>query len=145
MTRVTRTPVHLWIIAILSLLWNAGGGYDWILAHFSAEQYMGLMTEDQRAWYERFPLWAEVFWALGVWGAILGSIFLLLRSRLAGFAFMLSLIGLLGNAVHSITSMGSALVDMMGPGYIAFSAGIIVVAMLLWVYARAMTRRGVLR
>ncbi|MAM62799.1 hypothetical protein [Maritimibacter sp. UBA3975] len=140
-----KTPWHLWVVGVLSLLWNAGGAYDWVLAHFSAESYLGVMTEAQREWYSSFPLWAEVFWALGVWGAIIGSVLLLLRSGFAQLAFVLSLIGLIGNTLHSISSMGTTLVDMMGPGSLAFTAAIIIVALGLWLYARAMTRRGVLR
>ncbi|MBV7380795.1 hypothetical protein [Maritimibacter dapengensis] len=144
MTERAKAPWHLWVVAILSLLWNAGGGFDWVMAHFAQEQYLGMMTEEQRDWYTSFPLWAEVFWALGVWGAIIGSVLLLVRSRHASLAFLLSLIGLVGNSLHSIVSMGNALVDMMGPGSMIFSGAIVVVAVLLWFYARAMARRGVL-
>ena len=140
-----KAPWHLWVVGVLSLLWNAGGAYDWGMAHFAADSYMGMMTEEQRAWYSDFPLWAEIFWALGVWGAVIGSILLLLRSAFAQLAFVLSLIGLLGNTLHSLTSMGNALVDMMGPGSMAFTAAIIIVALLLWFYARAMARKRVLR
>ena len=140
-----KAPWHLWVVGVLSLLWNAGGAYDWVMAHFAADSYMGMMTEEQRAWYSDFPLWAEIFWALGVWGAVIGSILLLLRSAFAQLAFVLSLIGLLGNTLHSLTSMGNALVDMMGPGSMAFTAAIIIVALLLWFYARAVARKRVLR
>lgn len=140
-----KTPWHLWVIGVVALLWNAGGAYDWIMGHFAKGAYLGMMTEEQRAWYEGFPLWAEVFWALGVWGAVIGSVLLLLRSGFAQLAFVLSLIGLMGNTVHSLTSMGNALVDMMGPGSLAFTGAIIIVALLLWYYARVMTRLRVLR
>ncbi|MEC7761473.1 MAG: hypothetical protein VX874_06125 [Pseudomonadota bacterium] len=140
-----KTPWHIWVVGLVSLLWNAGGAYDWVMAHFATESYMGMMTEEQRAWYQAFPLWAEVFWALGIWGAVVGSILILLRSALAQLAYVLSLIGLLGNTLHSISSMGNALVDMMGPGSLAFTAAIIIVALALWLYSRAMARKGVLR
>lgn len=144
MTDRASAPWHLWVVGLLSLLWNAGGGFEWGMAHFAQEQYLGMMTEEQRDWYTSFPLWAEAFWALGVWGAIIGSLLLLLRSRHASLAFLLSLIGLVGNSLHSIVSMEKPLIDMMGPGSMIFSGAIVVVAVLLWFYARAMARRGVL-
>ena len=140
-----KTPWHLWVVGGLSLLWNAGGAYDWVMAHFAQESYLGMMTPEQRAWYASFPPWAEAFWALGAWGAVIGSILLLLRSGFAQLAFVLSLIGLLGNTLHSYSSMGTALVDTMGEGALVFTAALILVALFLWLYARAMTRRGVLR
>ncbi|HBZ43989.1 MAG TPA: hypothetical protein DEO85_08045 [Maritimibacter sp.] len=140
-----KTPWHIWVVGILSLLWNAGGAFDWVMAHFAGESYMGMMTEEQRAWYQDFPAWAEVFWALGVWGAVIGSLLILVKSRFAVGAFALSIIGLIGNSVHSVLSMGNALVDMMGPGAMLFNLAIIIVAIALWAYAKRMTARGVLR
>lgn len=39
-------------------------------------------------------MWMETAWAIGVWGAFLGALLLLARSRHAAAAFALSLLGL---------------------------------------------------
>lgn len=140
-----KTPWHLWVVGVLSLLWNAGGAYDWVMSHFAADSYLGMMSEDQRAWFDAFPIWAEVFWALGVWGAVVGSLLLLLRSGFAQLAFVLSLIGLLVNTAYRLTTTGDALSGGAGAGGLAFTAAIIIVALLLWLYARTMTRLRILR
>jgi len=140
-----KTPRHLWIIGGLSLLWNAGGAYDYLMSQLSPETYMGAMTEAQRAYFEGFPVWATVFWALGVWGALAGSALLLLRSRFATLAFVISLIGLLVNTTHLVSSQGAGAVDLLGPAAMAFTGLLIIVALALWLYTRAMERRGVLR
>ncbi len=139
-----RTPWHLWVIGIVSLVWNAGGVYDYLMMQMGVESYRAMMTPDQAAWYDALPVWLNIFWALGVWGAILGSILLLLRSRLSALSFSVSLIGIIVNISFTIAG-GTDVVDMMGPGAMAFSAAVIVVALLLWLYARAMLRAGVLR
>ncbi|GKY88893.1 hypothetical protein [Sinisalibacter aestuarii] len=140
-----KTPWHLWLIGVLSLLWNLGGVFDYLMSQLNVESYMGAMTPEQRAYFDGFPTWAVVFWALGVWGALAGSVLLLLRSRYAAAAFAVSLIGLLVNTIHLFASQGSAAVDLMGRGALAFTALLIVVALGLWLYARAMARRQVLR
>lgn len=140
-----KTPWHLWAVGIVSLLWNLGGVVDYLMAHFQVESYMGAMTPEQRAYFEGFPTWAVVFWALGVWGAIAGSVLLLLRSRLAAAAFAVSLIGLLVNTMYLFASQGAGAVDLLGYGALAFTALLIVVALGLWLYARSMARKGVLR
>jgi hypothetical protein len=140
-----KTPWHLWLIGALSLLWNFGGVADYLMAQLGRESYMGAMTPEQRAYFEGFPTWAVVFWALGVWGAIAGSALLLLRSRYAAAAFAISLIGLLVNTMHLFASQGAGAVDLLGRSALAFTALLIVVALALWLYARAMARKGLLR
>jgi len=39
--------------------------------------YLAAMTPAQRTWLAGYPVWMEAAWALGVWGALLGSILLL--------------------------------------------------------------------
>ena len=94
MTEVTKTPGHLWAVGIVSLLWNAFGAFDYVMTKLRDPGYMAAFTPEQQQIFYSFPLWANVGWALGVWGSVLGSILLLMRSRHAVTAFLLSLVGL---------------------------------------------------
>ena len=79
------TPKHLWIAGILSLLWNGFGGYDFIMTTTQGAEYMRASGFDQAMidYYTAMPAWMYVPWTLGVWGAVIGSILLLMRNRLA--------------------------------------------------------------
>lgn len=140
-----KTPWHLWVVGGASLVWNLGGVVDYLMSQLAVESYMGAMTEAQRAYFKSFPAWAVVFWALGVWGAIVGSVLLLLRSRFAALAFAVSLIGLLVNTSRLFASQGAGAVELLGSSALAFTAVLIVVALGLWLYSRAMVQRGLLR
>ncbi len=139
-----KTPWHLWVIGTASLVWNAVGVYDYLMMQMNVESYRVTMSPEQIAWFDALPVWLNLFWALGVWGAILGSILLLMRSRLAALSFSISLIGIIVNISYTVAG-GSAVIEMMGTPAMAFSAAIIIVALALWLYARAMLRSGVLR
>jgi len=140
-----KTPWHIWLIGVVSLLWNTGGAFDYVMAHVSPDTYLAQVTPEQRAYFEGFPAWATAFWALGVWGALAGSILLLMRSRLAALAFGVSLIGLLANTTRLFATEGGEAVELLGQGSLIFTAALIVVALGLWLYARAMARARVLR
>lgn len=140
-----KTPWHIWLIGILSLLWNAGGAFDYVAAHYWPDTYLAEVTDAQRAYYESFPAWATAFWALGVWGALAGSILLLLRSRFAALAFGISLIGLLANTTRLFATQGAEALALLGQMSLYFTAALIIVALGLWLYARAMVQKGVLR
>ena len=91
-----RTPAHLWIVGILSLLWNCFGAYDYTMSHMRNMDYLAKMGDANvmLAYMDSMPMYAKFGWGLGVWFALLGSVLLLMRSRYAVHAFALSVIGM---------------------------------------------------
>ncbi|MGK7295888.1 MAG: hypothetical protein ACNS61_08695 [Candidatus Wenzhouxiangella sp. M2_3B_020] len=138
-----RTPVHLWIVGVVSLLWNAVGCFDYLATKIPIEGYMEQFSEAQLAWFHGVPAWFTVFWALGTWGALAGSLGLLLRRRWAVAAFAVSLLGLIVTTVYTVFLSDG--VEIMGAEGAAFSAVIFIIAVFLLLYARRMAAVGVLR
>ncbi len=138
-----RTPVHLWIVGVLSLLWNFMGVFDYLATQLKAEFYLSQFTPEQLAYFQSFPAWMVAGWALGVWGAFAGSIGLLLRQRWAVWAFAVSIAGMVVSSIYSFGLSDGA--EVMGSGGVVFTVVIWVVAILLLFYARTQARNGVLR
>mgnify|MGYP001547395321 FL=1 len=142
MDQAVKTPVHLWIVGILSLLWNAVGAFDYSATHFRYEPYMSQFTPEQLEYFYGFPAWMVAAWAVGVWGSFLGSIALLLRKSWAVWLFGASILGLAASTVYNfVLSDGRA---VMGEGGVIFTAVIWVIALFLFFYAQAMAKRRVL-
>jgi len=143
---VTKTPIHLWIVGIVSLIWNAGGAIDYVMTRTNVADYMASQPAERLMMFDQAPLWFGATWALGVWFSVIGALLLLARSRFAGAAFALSLIGLAGSSIYSYgIADGGSMVAAAGTAAIIFTIAIPVLLLLQWIYARAMTRRGVLR
>src|SRR3546814_20888189 len=106
---------------------------------------MASFTPEQQTFFYSFPLWANVGWALGVWGAVLGSLLLLARSRHAVTAFAVSLLGLAISSVYQFGLHWGELMHMFGAFPMIFTAIIWIVAIALFLYARRQAARGVLR
>ena len=140
-----KTPLHLWIVGVLSLLWNAGGAYDYLMLQLEDPKYLALLTAPEVDFLNAAPLWFEATWAIGVWFSILGSILLLFRSRLARTCFGFSFLGLVASAIYRFGIAKPSMLNVTTPAGLIFTAVIVVVLILLYLYARAMTRRGVLR
>ena len=146
-TASARAPAHLWIVGILSLLWNAFGCYDYLMTRMRNTDYLRSMMPNldpnaMLAYTDGFPIWASIGWGLGVWFGLGGSILLLVRSRHAVLALGLSLLG-------AVLGLGYQLMNPM-PGVEGFMATgmpivIILIALGLFLYARAMEKRGFLR
>jgi peptidoglycan/LPS O-acetylase OafA/YrhL len=139
-----RTPLHLWIVAVLATIWNAFGCFDYLMTQTRNEQYLANFTDPQRVYFDSFPTWMEAAWAFGVWGGLAGALLLLARSRHAVAAFALSLAGLAISTVYQYV-LNSPPADMMTGAMIAMNLVIWAVAIGLLAYAMRMRRRGVLR
>jgi hypothetical protein len=99
----SRTPWHLWAVGLVGLLWNAYGGFDYFMSKTRGDAYLQSvgMTPEQIAHLNAMPSWMTVVWAVGVWGALLGAVLLLLRSRYAVPAFVASLVAYVLSLVYS--------------------------------------------
>jgi hypothetical protein len=137
-----RTPVHLWIVGVLALLWTLMGAFDYLATQLKLDFYMSQFSEEQLAYFYSFPSWAISGWAFGVWGALVGSIGLLLRKRWSVWAFGVSLAGLIVSSIYSVVLTSG--VTMMGVGGVIFTVVIWIVAIFLFLYAKAQAGAGVL-
>jgi len=106
------------------------------------EAYMGRFTAEQLEFFYGFPTWLVAFWALAVWGGVLGSLLILLRKRLAVPVLLVSFLSMVVTAIHNFFVTNG--LEVMGTAGAIFSAAIFVFALGLWLYARAMAQRGVL-
>jgi hypothetical protein len=141
MDGTNRTPWHLWLVGVLSLLWNGFGAFDFTMSATRGEEYYRSMgaTAEQIATFASLPTWMWVAWALGVFGAVIGSILLLLRLKWAVQAFAVSLVGAVASLFYQAVLAGPG-----GPGALMPAVIVAIAAFLLW-YAWTMARRAVLR
>ncbi|MBZ0113875.1 MAG: hypothetical protein K8J08_15540, partial [Thermoanaerobaculia bacterium] len=61
-----KTPVHLWIVGVLALLWNAVGAFDFTATQVQLESYMEQFSEAQLEYFYGFPWWVTIAWAVAV-------------------------------------------------------------------------------
>ena len=146
-TRATPTPGrpwHLWVIGILGDLWSTIGAVSFILTQLNVEAVMSRFPEQQRQYFASFPLWADAFWALGVFAGVLGCLLLLLQNRLAVPVLFASLIGAVVANLGGLLLLGG--MEVMGQtNALGFAIFPIVFAAFLAYYARAMRQKGVLQ
>lgn len=145
-----KTPWHLWVVGILSLAWNAFGANDYIQTQMGNVAYYETMLEgidatpeQALAYFQSYPAWMDAAWAVGVWGAVLGSLLLLLRSRFAVLVFALSLLGLAVTTVYQLVQGQPEWAQ--GTTTTIITVVIWSIATFLLIYAGSMRSKGVLR
>ena len=140
-----KTPWHIWLIGVVAVLFNFIGVFDFVMSMAQGAEYQAKagMAPDQIAHYQGMPGWMTVVWAVGVFGAFLASILLLLRKKLALPVFVLSLAAFLVSLLYTyvLTDGGTVMGQQMAITS-AVIAGLLVFSS--W-YSWFMTGRGVLR
>ncbi|MCB9972748.1 MAG: hypothetical protein H6847_14655 [Hyphomonas sp.] len=135
-----KAPWHLWVVGGLSLLWNGFGCFDFMMTATQNAAYLKPYPQEMLDYWANMPSWRWTAWAIGVFGALLGSAALLGRKRSALILFSASLLG-------ALISMTAANLDKTAPkaeGGLVFSLVIIGIAALLAIYAWWQARRGTL-
>ena len=140
-----RTPWHLWVVGGLSLIWHAGGAFDYLMSHLRPAFYMDMMPPGVADYLDSYPQWATAAWAVGVWGAVLGSLLILLRSRLAVPVLWLAMAGFLVNTAHNHLISDIKLDAITGTGAILFSLAVFAILALVLAYASRQRSLGRLR
>ena len=145
MTDAPKTPWHVWLVGVIAVLFNSIGAFDFVMSKTRGEAYMASvgMTPEQIAHYLEMPAWMTPVWAVGVFGAFLASICLLLRKKLALPLFVLSLAAFLVSLLYTyVLTNGGA---VMGQQMAITSAVITAELVFLGWYSRLMAARGVFR
>lgn len=138
-----KTHWHLWLVGLLSLIWNMIGVVAWYNQIKRSPAWLADLTVAQVRFIETTPVWASVAFGLAVWAALLGAMALLLRRRLAFNAYVASLVGFIVHVVYVYgLNSGAAL---FGSEAVIFSGLVLIVTLFEIGYARWMAKQGVLR
>ncbi len=140
-----KAPWHVWLIGVFALLFNSIGVFDFVMSMVQGAEYQASagMTPAQIGHYQQMPPWMTVVWAVGVFGAFLASILLLLRKRLALPVFVVSLAAFLVSLLYTYVLTGGGAV--MGQQMAVTSAAIAGLLIFFGWYSQFMTARGVFR
>ena len=140
-----KTPWHVWLVGIIAVLFNGIGVFDFTMAMTQGASYMAKsgMTPEQIAHYLQMPGWMTVVWAIGVFGALLGSVLILLRKRLAAPVFVASLVAFVLSLIYTYVLTNGG--DIMGQQMAIASAVILALLLFFTWYSMRMSKVGVLR
>ena len=137
------TPWHLWVVGIIALLWSTMGAMDYVMTQLRDEAYLSGFTPEQLAFFYSIPSWAIAAWAVGVWGGVFGAILLLFRRRFAEWVFLASFVGVVITNFQNYVL--SNWMEVAGDAFtLGFAALIFLIALGLYLYARAMRKRRIL-
>jgi len=117
-----RAPSWLRIVAVLGLLWNLFGVYEYLMT-------VGVVSGANEAAAPAMPAWATGAFAIAVFGGALGSLGLVMLKRWSKLLLVLSLICVVALDVWSFALSGAA--STMGGAEMAVTGAVLAIAVLL--------------
>ena len=136
-------PTRYWAIAGAGLVWNLLGLGAFFSQVTMSDAALRALPEAERALYENMPLWALFAFGAAVCGGVLGCILLILRNRLAGPVFLVSLIGVVVQMMYNFFIANT--MEVYGPGSILMPIMVLMIAIALVLFARYAAQQGWLR
>jgi len=127
-----------WVIVILALIWHVLGALNFIM-QMNVDS-LASMPETHRAIIVDRPIWATAGFALAVFAGALGCVLLLARKSQAKYLFLLSLLGVLVQLIHTLKIAGSSVQFGTMEGFMMIASPVLVVLLLLWFTHRAHKR-----
>jgi hypothetical protein len=134
------TPFWYWIAAGLGLAWNIFGLTAFREYAMGTKEYWQStgMTAEQAALYSSLPTWMTAVFAIGVFGAVIGCVLLLVRHRLALPVLAGSMVG------YALLYIGDIVLGVFAalgmPQVAVLTTVIAVAAALLWLAFHAKSR-----
>jgi hypothetical protein len=133
-------PWHLWLVGAIGGLWSSMGVMSFMLTQMNVEAVMSRFPPEQREYFQSFPWWAVALWAIGVFGGVIGSVLLLLKTRLAFPVLLAAAIASAGSSLGGLFLLGGMEV-MGGTSELGLTLFPVIVTALIAFYARAMRER----
>ena len=136
-----KLPITFWIIAIVGLVWNAMGVFNYFIQTFISDAALASLPEEQQSLLNATPAWINIVFAIAVFGGFLGCLALLLKKAWAIPLFLISLIAIVVQMGYSTFMTDASKVYSV---FMAVVMPIIVIAigLFLWYYAKSSERKG---
>jgi hypothetical protein len=136
---------HIWVVGLLSLLWNAGSCYSQVMVLTHNERYFraGRMTPEMVEYFTTRPLWYDMAANLSVWGGVVAAICLLMRRSWTVPLVVASQAAMALNCIYTL--VGSDARTMLGAKGSIPAIVLIALGALLVMYTIKVKHRGLLR
>ena len=129
-----------WIIAVIALLWNLMGIFQFITSTFMLETVVAALPEDQAALYTGMPSWYTIVFGIATIAGLLASITMLMRKKITVPLFGISLLAVLIAQCYWL--FATDVIDILGPSSIAMPLIVIVISIFLYFYNKGAAQKG---
>lgn len=143
MTSTYKPNALFWVIAIVALLWNLMGIFQFIGPMFFPEVIYEGYSQDAIDMFNNLPSWYWVVFGIATISGLLAAITQLLRKKIAVLLFLVSLITVIIVEVYYI--FGTNVTDVLGQAAVFMPILVVIFSIIFYFYSKGAARKGWLR
>lgn len=143
MTTTNKPGTLFWIVAVIALLWNLMGTFQFLFTTFMAEEFRESFDEEHLSLMDNLPSWYAILFGIAVFAGLLGSLLLLLRKKFAVPVFLISLIAVLIQMGYWLFVTDS--MEVLGAEAVIMPMIVIIIAIFLYYFSKGAAQRKWLR
>lgn len=135
-----KPPLWFWAVSAAMLLWNGLGAMAYVADAMITADALNALPEAERALRASRPAWATAAFAVAVFGGVVGCLLLLVRSRWALPALVVSLLGVTVQMTQAFLIANGY--EVYGPVGLIMPALVLTCSLFLVWFARRARARG---
>ena len=141
MTTSHKPNIWFWVLSIIALLWNAMGVNQYLQQAYNTDTFKAMYPDEKVLEMAlNTPSWVMAAFAIAVFSGLLGSIFLLLRKKIAKPVFIVSLVTIIIQMFYNVFMSGA--MDIYGPGAVIMPIMVIGFAVFILWYTKKSATKG---
>ncbi|CAM1353942.1 hypothetical protein [Tenacibaculum insulae] len=141
MTTSHKPTIWFWVLSIIALLWNAMGVNQYLQQAYNTDTFKAMYPDEKVLEMAlNTPSWVMAAFAIAVFSGLLGSIFLLLRKKIAKPVFIVSLVTIVIQMFYNVFMSGA--MDVYGPGAVIMPIMVIGFAVFILWYTKKSATKG---
>lgn len=129
-----------WIIAVLALLWNLMGVYQFYLGSFALERIRDSVSAEEFTIMESLPSWYAIVFGITVFTGVLGCFLLLARKKLAVPLFGISLLTVL--VIEFYWLFATDIMEVSGLVAAVMPLIVIAISIFMYFYSKGAAQKG---
>jgi|TARA_R110002020_G_scaffold4110_1_gene18245 hypothetical protein len=129
-----------WIIAVLALLWNLMGVYQFYLGSFALESIRDSVYAEEFTIMESLPSWYAIVFGIAVFTGVLGCFLLLARKKLAVPLFGISLLTVL--VIEFYWLFATDIMEVSGLVAAVMPLIVIAISIFMYFYSKGAAQKG---
>lgn len=137
---MNKLPMWFWIIAILALIWNLIGVFQYISMRLITPEQFAQLSEEMQQLHNATPSWVVAAFATAVFSGALASVLLLLKKSVAQLFFLISLLAILVQASYILFMSES--IELLGTQAAILPAVLAIVGIFLLWFSNFSKSRG---
>lgn len=143
MTTTNKPNTLFWVIAVIAVLWNIMGAFQYLSTTLWKEEMLATLTEEQQLVWNALPTWHVAIFAIAVWSGLIASLLLIARKKWSVPLFLLSLIAVIVQMAYWL--FGTDAMEVFGPSTPVMPAIVTVLGLFFYFYSKSAKAKGWLK